>query len=159
MYLLWKTQFLQRGSPANPAENLLQALCDRQWSKSVCGYSSSVSPYVMHCFSSLYIFICICIYAFSSSLSCYGVLSSSVTLPPAKLSKKHTSLHGGKMKQEEAVSNKAQWHKDTDYECQAPENGVFCAQKHCISWPLGKMPNLQSCRMVDLRHPGERSKT
>ena len=54
--------------------------------------------------------------------------SSSVTLPPAKLCK--NVLHAGKMKQKKAVSNKPQWHMDTDNEYQTLENGEFCAQKH-----------------------------
>lgn len=44
--------------------------------------------------------------------------------------KKGTSLCAGKMKQKEAVSNKPQWHIDTDNEYWTPENGKFCVQKH-----------------------------
>jgi len=79
-------------SPANPAQNLLHALCNRQWSKNICNYVSFISSYLMHCLSSLNIYICVSIYAFSFPLLQYGVLSSSVIPLPAKLCEKCVSV-------------------------------------------------------------------
>lgn len=58
IYLLLKAGFALCGSPANPAHSLLQALCDRQRSRSVCNlrqFHLLLLPLAL--FSTLYIYI------------------------------------------------------------------------------------------------------